>query len=83
MQKTGFTGIETTVIEVNQTYRDFADYWVAQTAGFARTGKAVAALSESDREKVRDLMRKKLPAAADGNITYPARATAFKARKAQ
>jgi hypothetical protein len=45
--------------------------------------KSIAALSEGDREKVRGLMRKTLPAAADGSITYPARATAFKARKAQ
>jgi ubiquinone/menaquinone biosynthesis C-methylase UbiE len=83
LQKTGFTGVETTVIEVSQTYRDFDDYWVAQTAGFARTGQAVAALSESDREKLREHMRKTLPTAKDGSITYSARATSFKARKAQ
>jgi ubiquinone/menaquinone biosynthesis C-methylase UbiE len=83
LRKTGFADTETTVIEVSQSYRDFEDYWAAQTPAFARTGQAVAALSDSDRETLRDTMRKTLPTAKDGSIAYSARATAFKARKAQ
>ena len=76
--------IEVTTIEATQTYRDFEDYWSSQASTFQHpVAKSVAALSEADREKVRDLMRKELPAAADGSITYPSRATAFKARKPQ
>ena len=78
------SGIEIETIEATQTFRDFEDYWTSQAHTFQHpVSKSIAALSDADREKLRDLMRKTLPAAADGGVTYPARATAFKARKAQ
>lgn len=79
-----YRNIEVTTIEATQTFRDFEDYWSTQAATFQHpAARSVAAPSEADREKLRDLMRRELPAAPDGGITYPARATAFKARKAQ
>jgi ubiquinone/menaquinone biosynthesis C-methylase UbiE len=79
-----YRDIEVTTIEATQTYRDFEDYWSAQASTFQHpVAKSVAALTDADREKLRDLMRKELPAAGNGSITYAARATAFKARKAQ
>ena len=84
LKAAGYTGVEIETIEATQTFTDFEDYWISQAQTFQHpVSKSIAALSESDREKVRDLMRKTLPAAADGSITYPARATAFKAWKAQ
>lgn len=84
LKAAGYANIEINVIEATRTFRDFEDFWTAQAETFAHpVAKSIAALSASDREKLRDLMRKTLPAAADGSITYAVRATAFKARKAQ
>ena len=78
----GYGDIDITTLEASQTFRDFEDYWISQTATFPHpVAKSVAALSEHDRERLRDILRAALPAAADGTITYSARATAFKAHK--
>jgi len=80
-QAAGLTDIDTKVIEASQIFRDFEDYWSTQASTFHPIGKLVAAMSEAERERLRALMRKILPAKADGAITYSARATAFKARR--
>lgn len=78
----GYGDIEITTIEASQTFRDFEDYWTSQTATFPHAvAKSVAALSDHDRKRLRDILRTTLPAAADGTITYASRATAFKSRK--
>jgi len=78
----GFGNIEITTVEASQTFRNFEDYWTSQTATFPHpVAKSVAALSDDERERLRDLLRTALPAAADGTITYASCATAFKARK--
>jgi ubiquinone/menaquinone biosynthesis C-methylase UbiE len=78
----GYGDIEITTLEASQTFRDFEDYWTSQTATFPHpVAKSVAALSEHDRERLREILRTSLPAAADGTISYSSRATAFKARK--
>ena len=78
----GYGDIDITTIEASQTFRDFDDYWTSQTATFPHpVAQSVGALSDRDRERVRDIVRAALPAAADGSITYSSRATAFKARK--
>ena len=77
-----YAEIDVTTIEATQTFRDFEDYWTSQTGTFPHpVAKSVAALSDDDRKRLRDMLRTALPAAADGTITYAARATAFKARK--
>ncbi|HKW03488.1 MAG TPA: methyltransferase domain-containing protein [Vicinamibacterales bacterium] len=79
----GYGDIEITTIEASQTFRDFDDYWTSQTGTFPHpVAKSAAALSDRDRERLRDIMRHALPAAGDGTITYSSRATAFKSRKA-
>jgi SAM-dependent methyltransferase len=80
LENAGFVDIAIEVIEATQTYRDFDDYWEVQTLAFHPVGKSVAALSEPDRARLRDTMREMLAPAADGSITYSARAIAFKAR---
>jgi len=77
----GYGDIDITTIEASQTFRDFEDYWTSQTATFPHpVAKSVAALSDPDRERLREMLRTALPAAVDGTITYSSRATAFKAR---
>jgi SAM-dependent methyltransferase len=77
-----YTDIDITTIEASQTFRDFEDYWTSQTATFPHpVAKSVAALSDRDRERLRDALRATLPTAGDGTITYASRATAFRARK--
>ncbi len=68
-------------IEASQTFVNFDDFWQAQTPTFHPVGKTVAKLSEAKRGELRDHLRATLPIAADGSISYPARAVAFKARK--
>jgi len=80
-----FTGgkladIATRKIEVTMSFSDFNDYWQSQTPSYTPTGKMIAALSESDREKVLASVRARLPAGPDGSVTHSARANAIKAR---
>jgi len=78
----GYSDIAITTIEASQTFRDLEDYWTSQTATFPHpVAKSATGLNDHDRERLRDIMRAALPAAADGSITYASRATAFKARK--
>jgi len=78
----GYADIDVTTIEATQTFRDFEDYWSSQTGTFPHpVATSALALGDRERERVRDILRAALPAAADGTITYPSRATAFKARK--
>jgi ubiquinone/menaquinone biosynthesis C-methylase UbiE len=78
--RAGFRDIDVTVIEASQSYRDFDDYWQVQTMTFHPVGKSVAALDDKKRDELRDAMRKMLPPDPAGQITYKARAVAFKAR---
>jgi ubiquinone/menaquinone biosynthesis C-methylase UbiE len=81
LERAGFSDISVTGIEATQTYRDFDDYWQAQTMPFAPVGKSIAALGDDGRAKLRQVMHSILPPAGDGSISYSARAIAFKARK--
>jgi SAM-dependent methyltransferase len=78
----GFVDIEVRRIEASQGFRDFDDFWQIMTLGFSPSGKSVAKLDDGQRAKLRDVLLATLPIAADGSISYPARAVAFKARKA-
>jgi len=71
--------IATKIIDVTMSYPDFQEFWQSQTPSYHPTGKAIAALSDSDREKVRASVRASLPAGPDGTITHSARANAIRA----
>ena len=68
-----------TQIEVTYRFRDFDDYWETQTLQVSPVGRTALALPEAQRERLRRTMRAMLPIAADGSISYPSRAVAFKA----
>ena len=74
------TDIATRMIDVTMSFSDFNDFWQSQTPSYNPTGKMIAALSESDREKVLASVRARLPAGPDGSVTHSARANAIKAR---
>jgi len=77
----GYDAIAVMEIEVTQSFRDFDEYWEVQTLPFSPPGKSVARLDNDQRARLRDLLRKTLPIASDGSITYSATALAGKARR--
>jgi ubiquinone/menaquinone biosynthesis C-methylase UbiE len=72
--------IETRIIDVCLAYRDFEDFWRAQTPSYAPTTKNIASMTESDRARLMRAVRDQLPTAPGGAIEYFARANAVKAR---
>ncbi len=76
----GLMDIATRAIDVTVSFPDFNDFWVSSTPKFRPAGKMVAALSETDRHKLIDLLRAQLPAGPDGSVSYSARAHAIMAR---
>jgi len=76
----GLADIATAVIDVKQTYRDFDDFWDAQTPSFAPGAKVIAALPDNERARMRDIVRAAVPPSPDGSVTYSARANAIKGR---
>jgi ubiquinone/menaquinone biosynthesis C-methylase UbiE len=73
----GMTDIETRVIRVERTYRDFDDFWDA-ARGSPSLKASTVAMSDAERDELKQRTRKRLAAAADGSITYPAWANAVK-----
>jgi ubiquinone/menaquinone biosynthesis C-methylase UbiE len=78
--RTRLTEISSRTIDVTMSFADFNEFWVSQTPAYTPMGKMIAALSETDRQKVIDWVRATLLAGPDGRITYSARANAIKAR---
>ena len=76
----GLKDIATRTIDVSMSFPDFNTFWRSQTPSFSPTGKMIAALSETDRAKLIESVRARLPAGPDGSITHSARANAIKAR---
>ncbi len=73
----GLVQVETREITVQRTFADFAAFWrIAQTGpGFAQR---LAAMAAGDLALLQDRLRARLPADADGRITFAARANAIK-----
>jgi len=72
--------VETREIAVQRTFADFDAYWrIAQTS--PRLGSTLAAMSSVDSTLLKDRLRQRLAANADGSITLEARANAIKGRR--
>jgi SAM-dependent methyltransferase len=80
--RAGLKDIATRTISVTTTFADFDEFWRTQTPGYSPIGKAVAALSESDRRKLIELLRASLAAGRDDSVAFSARANAIKAHVA-
>ena len=72
--------VETRTIEVCLAYRDFEDFWHAQTPSYSPTTKIIASMTESERTRLMRAVRAEFPTAPGGVIEYFARANAIKAR---
>jgi len=70
------------VIRVERTYRDFEDYWTS-VQGSPSLKASTANMSLAGVEELKERTHKRLSAAADGSITYPAWAHAVKGRVAK
>ena len=73
----GLDAVETRGITVQRTFADFDDYWTTILGG-ASVGPQLAAMAPDDLALLKARMRARLPAEADGRITYGARANAVK-----
>lgn len=78
----GLKDVETTIIRINVTFKDFDDFWQSNTLPVGPHAKFVNALSPEKKDELRSILRKSLPTAADGSITYEAFANAVKGVKA-
>jgi hypothetical protein len=74
------TEVAVTALEVDMRFRDFDDYWVPLLGGQGPAGAYVKSLSEPDRGRFRDLLRRRLPSAPDGSIHLVSRAWAVRGR---
>jgi SAM-dependent methyltransferase len=75
----GLDAVETREITVRRTFTDFDDYWTTVLGG-ASVRTRLAAMESEELARLSARMRSRLPADADGRITYTARANAIKGR---
>ena len=73
----GLTEIETRELTVERTFADFDAFWKTAQTG-PRLAASIAAMPAGDRQTLSDRLRARLPADANGRITYSARANAIK-----
>jgi ubiquinone/menaquinone biosynthesis C-methylase UbiE len=77
-EEAGLSEVETCVLEAERTYADFAAYWDIVCGG--TSGAQLRSLAPADAAALQARLRAKLPADAQGRITYRARANAVKGR---
>jgi SAM-dependent methyltransferase len=71
--------VETREIVVSRMFADFDDFWTTILLG-PGIGPVIAAMAADDADRLKTKVRARLPADADGRITYSARANAVKGR---
>lgn len=72
----GLRDVAVRPIDVSTRFRDFDDYWGPFMGGQGPAPGYAMSLSEPRRDALRDLIRERLPVAADGSIALVARAWA-------
>jgi SAM-dependent methyltransferase len=77
--RAGLEAVETRSLTVQRTFVDFDDYWTTIHGG-PSTGRGLKAMPPADLALLKTRMHDRLPADADGRITYSARANAVKGR---
>lgn len=78
----GLEQIEVKAIDIPTSFADFDDYWQPFLGGQGPAPAYVMSLDEMARARLRDLLRARMPAEADGSISLTARAWAARARVA-
>lgn len=74
----GLSSVETRAIDVPTVFADFDDYWTPFLSGQAPAPRYAMSLSDDRRAALRELLRERLPVAADGTISLIARAWVVK-----
>jgi hypothetical protein len=72
----GLKEVETRQILVRRTFENFDDFWMVKLN--PQIGPTIAAMRAAEVETLKDRVRARLPADAEGRITYAARAYAIK-----
>lgn len=81
-RRCGLDAVEARPIVVERTFADFEDYWLT-TLGAGSLGDRIAAMPDSERQRLKDGTRARLPAEANGRIVQKAWANAAKGRVPQ
>ena len=78
-ENAGLVDIETQTIDVQRRYESFERFWeIAQTG--PRVAPRIARMSDDDRARLRDGLRRRLPVDAQGQLSDRAWANAIKGR---
>jgi len=78
----GLASVETRAIDVPAVFADFDDFWAPFLSGEGPAPGYSASLDEERRAALRESLRRRLPAAADGSIALTARAWAARGVRA-
>lgn len=70
----GLQGVTVDAVSTQTTFTGFDDFWTPFLGGQGPAPGFVARLDPTDRNRLRDLLRSRLPAAPDGSIRLTARA---------
>jgi SAM-dependent methyltransferase len=76
----GLVDVETREIGVQRTFPDFEAFWAAARKG-PRIAPRLSEMASGEGEVLKARLRERLPAAADGSITYGAKANAVRGRR--
>jgi SAM-dependent methyltransferase len=79
-RQAGLTAVETRAVDVPTVFRDFDDYWTPFLGGQGPAPGYCMGLPEARRAALRERLRARLPADADGRIALVARAWAVRGR---
>jgi SAM-dependent methyltransferase len=77
-QDAGLSSLVVRAIEIPTVFRDFDDYWLPFLGKQGAAPTYLASLESETREQIRDILKARLAAAADGSIALTARAWAVK-----
>jgi len=75
----GLGGAEVTSIDISTRFASFEDYWQPFLGGQGPAPAYAMSLEESQRARLRERLRERLPRNSDGSIALVARAWAAKA----
>jgi hypothetical protein len=76
----GLVDVETHELVVERTFADFEAFWAAARKG-PRIAPKLADMPRGDADLLKERLRARLAADAQGRITYPARANAVRGRR--
>lgn len=78
-QEAGLVELETETIEVRREFESFEQHWEIARTG-PRVSARIAELGEAERDRLREGLRRRLPAGHDGRLVCSARANVIRGR---